>query len=278
MEGKEYFLALKLNGHDVRLKLDSGCDKPIINQTLWREIGEPDLMDIDDIRRTLTGVIPLKGGFTAKVSVAGIEFECPFQVSDDDTTRNLFGRRALAFLVDLDWNRFISDGTVAVVSDFPPHVKKRPTDSALEWKTLPFYTDVVVNGKEFRMVLDTGAMDSIAGLYKWKELGKPPINPVNILVHSTSDEPIPILGECVLKINYNGTEAQLPLLIAESYVLPAIMGTNWFDSLQPNFNSIFRGIQFDEPLEQAAAVPNRLDGHMGADPDAPPSQSHFGKD
>ena len=128
-------------------------------------------------------------------------------------------------------------------------------DDALKWKTLPFHVEVLVDGKDFRMILDTGATCSIAGLAKRKDLGEPHIKPVNRSVKSTSNQSIPILGECSLNIKYNGTEAQLPLLIADSEVIPAILGTNWFDSLQLNFNLIFRGIQFAQPLEQPVAVP-----------------------
>jgi hypothetical protein len=109
---------MKLNGHDVSLKLDSGCDKPLINKTQWSQIGEPDLVNNGETRKSATGVIQLKGEFLAKMNFAGIDFECPVQVSDDENTRNLIGRRALPFLVDLDWNKLISDGTNAMISDW----------------------------------------------------------------------------------------------------------------------------------------------------------------
>ncbi|EFX61891.1 hypothetical protein DAPPUDRAFT_120809 [Daphnia pulex] len=233
-EFKKYFLEMKLNGHDVSLKLDSGCDKPLINKTLWSQIGEPDLVSNGDTRTSrssATGVIPLKGGFLAKMNFAGIDFECPVQVSDDDNTRNLIGRRALPFLVDFDWNKFVSDGTNAMVSNWTADNKKKQQlkmDDALKWKTLPFHGNVLVDGKDFKMILDSGATCSIAGLAKWKDLGEPQINPVNRSVESTSNQSIPILGGCSLNIKYNETEAQLPLLIADSEVIPAILGTNWY--------------------------------------------------
>lgn len=248
---------MKLNDHNVSLKLDSGCDKPLINKTLWSQIGEPDLVSNGDTRSSATGVIPLKGGFLAKMNFAGIDFECPVQVSDDDNTRNLIGRRALPFLVDFDWNKFISDGTNAMVSDWTPdNIKKQQLmDDALKLISKRFHVKVSVDHKHFSMILDTGATCSIASLAKWKELGEPHINPVNRSVKSTSNQPIAILGECSLKINCNGTEAQLPLLIADNDEIPAILGTNWFDSLQLDFNSIFRDIKFHKPLEQSVEVP-----------------------
>lgn len=41
---------------------------------------------------------------------------------------------------------------------------------------------------------------------------------------------------------------------ADNDEIPAIFGTNWFDSLQLDFNSIFRDIKFCKPLEQPDAV------------------------
>jgi hypothetical protein len=251
-ELKKYFLDLKMNDHEVSLKLDSGCDQPLINTALWSEMGEPNLVSNGETRRSATGAIPLKGGFLAQMNFSGIEFQCHVLVSDDDSTRNLIGRRALPFLLDLDWDTFFTDGSVTMVSDSTPDNinKEELMDDALRLKSLPFHVNVLVNDKHFLMNLDTGATCSIAGLAKWKELGEPHITSVKRSVKSTSDQPIPILGECSLKINYNGTDAQLPLLIADSNIIPAILGTNWFDLLKLNFNSIFRGIKFIKPLNQ----------------------------
>ncbi len=193
---KKYFLDLKMNDHEVSLKLDSGCDQPLINKTLWSEMGEPDLVSNGETRRSATGVIPLMGGFLAKMNFAGIDFQCHVLVSDDDSTRNLIGRRALPFLLDLDWDTLFTDGSVTVMSDSTPDNinKEELMDDALKLKSLPFHVDVLVNDKHFAMNLDTGATSSIAGLAKWKELGEPQMTPVKRSVKSTSNKSIPILG------------------------------------------------------------------------------------
>ncbi len=68
---------MKMNDHDVSLKLDSGCDKPIINKAVWSETGKPKLLPVYGIgRRSAIGVVPLKGVFLAKMSFAGINFRC----------------------------------------------------------------------------------------------------------------------------------------------------------------------------------------------------------
>lgn len=48
----------------------------------------------------------LKGECIARVQLAEMDFHCPFQVSDNDTTRHLLGRRAFPGLLDLNWDKF----------------------------------------------------------------------------------------------------------------------------------------------------------------------------
>jgi hypothetical protein len=269
---KRCFLEMKMNDYDVSLKLDSGCDKPIINKAVWSEIGKPKLLPVYGIgRRSVTGVVPLKGVFLAKMSFAGINFRCPVHVSDDEDTRNLIGRRALPFLVDFDWNTFISEGTIAMVSSkltlTDDNKKQEMMADAVKWKTLPFYMNVLVDGKDFRMKLDTGATSSMAGLAKWKELGEPKLTTVKrTRVTSTSNQPVPLLGMCSLNITYNGVTAKLPLLIADTNNCQAVLGTNWFDSLDIDFNTIFQSLKFDKshprtpPQKQPIQVENCGDG------------------
>ncbi|EFX70393.1 hypothetical protein DAPPUDRAFT_112676 [Daphnia pulex] len=264
---KRCFLEMKMNDHDVSLKLDTGCDKPIINKAVWFEIGKPKLLPVHGIgRRSVIGVVPLKGVFLAKMSFAGINFRCPVHVSDAEDTRNLIGRRALPFLVDFDWNKLISEGTIAMVSSgitlTDDNKKQEMMADAVKWKTLPFYMNVLVDGKDFRMKLDTGATCSMAGLAKWKELGEPKLTTVKrTRVTSTSNQQVPLLGKCSLNITYNGVTAKLPLLIADTNNCQAVLGTNWYDSLDIDFNTIFQSLKFDKvprtpPPKQPIQVEN----------------------
>jgi hypothetical protein len=255
---KRWYLELKIFDHDVRLKLDSGCDKALISRALWSEIGQPKLFPIKGIGRSCaTGVVPLKGVFSAKMSFAGIDFRSPVFVSDDDNTRNLIGRRAFPFLMDFDWNKFIRDGTIAMVSDdakTDDSKKQEMMADTVKWLTLPYYVNVLVDGKDFQMQFDTGATCSMAGLAKWEKLGKPKLTTyTGRRVMSTGNQPIPLLGRCLLNITYNGTKAQLPLLIADIHNFGAVLGTNWFDSLNIDFNTIFQSLKFAKPLQQPPA-------------------------
>ncbi|EFX82180.1 hypothetical protein DAPPUDRAFT_101622 [Daphnia pulex] len=125
------------------------------------------------------------------------------------------------------------------------------------------------------MKLDTGSTCSMAGLAKWEELGKPRLTTVKRMrVTSTSNEPIPLLGRCLLNITYNGVRATLPLLIADTNSFQAVLGINWFDSLNIDFNTIFRSLQFDKstrppPPKQTIKVENSGDGSQTEDQLAP---------
>jgi hypothetical protein len=279
-EPKRYYLEMKMNGHDVRLKLDSGCDKALISKALWSKIEEPKLLPVYGIgRRSVTGVVPLKGVFLAKMSFAGINFRCPVHVSDDDNTRNMIGRRALPFLVDFDWNTFISEGTIAMLPSnltmTDDEKKQEMMNDAVKWRTLPFYVNVLVDGKDFMMKLDTGAGCSMAGLAKWEELGKPKLTTVKrMTIMSTSNEPVPLLGRCSLNITYNGVTAKLPLLIADTNSCQVVLGINWIDSLNIDLNTIFRSLQYNKsprqpPPKQTRKVKDCGDGSQTEDQLAP---------
>lgn len=211
-----------------------------------------------DIRKCATGTIPLKGEFIARVQLAGIagmDFDCPFQVSDNETTRNLLGRRAFPGLLDFNWVKFFQDGTVMIEgSNFLVETKRKLMSDALQYKTLAFHIEVIVDGQKIQMLLDTGATSSITELNKWREMGRPDIHPVDRKMSSTSKETVLLLGECTINIKYNGKDVHLPLLVADDVKMPAIIGANWFSALNFNFNAIFIGIQFCRPITKEATA------------------------
>jgi hypothetical protein len=59
MEAKKFFLKLKINGCDLKMKMDTGCNDPIINRRKWQKIGEPKLDDTSIKRRSAMGLVYL---------------------------------------------------------------------------------------------------------------------------------------------------------------------------------------------------------------------------
>ena len=72
MSFKKFFIEVKINGYAQRMKVDSGCHDTIINSSVWRDIGEQDLINIKATRKSVLGIdIPLKGKLFAQVEIAG---------------------------------------------------------------------------------------------------------------------------------------------------------------------------------------------------------------
>jgi hypothetical protein len=78
------------NGYAQRMKVDSGCHDTIINSSVWRDMGEPDLINIKATRKSALGIyIPLKGKLFAQVEIAGNVHVLSIPVTDEDLTRSL---------------------------------------------------------------------------------------------------------------------------------------------------------------------------------------------
>jgi hypothetical protein len=87
---KKFFIDVKINGYAQRMKVDSGCHDTIINSRVWRDMGEPDLINIKATRKSALGMdIPLKGKLFAQVEIAGNVHALPMPVTDEDLTRSL---------------------------------------------------------------------------------------------------------------------------------------------------------------------------------------------
>ena len=62
MSYKKFFIDVKINGYIQRMKVDSGCHDTIINRSVSRDMGEPNLVNVKVTRKSALGIdIPLKG-------------------------------------------------------------------------------------------------------------------------------------------------------------------------------------------------------------------------
>jgi hypothetical protein len=57
---------------------------------------------------------------------------------------------------------------------------------------------------------------------------------------------IPSIGICMVTVKYNGQEGFLPVFVRRDDY-KSIVGTNWFTTMQFDFNSIFEKINFIPP-------------------------------
>nr|CAH0099936.1 unnamed protein product [Daphnia galeata] len=254
MEAKKFFLELKINGCDLKMKMDTGCNDPIINRRKWQKIGEPKLDDTSIKRRSAMGLVPIKGIFNASITIDGKSFTLPLLVADDETTRSLIGRKWLPTLMNINWNQFFELETVHWVS--PCISPKRILELralAMKWRTKYFCIKLKLNKIEFDMILDSGATSSVAGESYWEKLGKPNLRPAERKMPDTSGNSIPLMGEFTVEVEYLNKTSQLPLLVSSNEKMPLIIGTNWFGHVDIDFNSIFASITFAEDAKTAKA-------------------------
>lgn len=100
------------------------------------------------------------------------------------------------------------------------------------------------------MMLDTGATNSDISLAQWKSIGKLRLKATRLEIIDAANDTMPLEGVCVVKVKYCGQEALLPLVVMTNAVQGTI-GTDWFEKIQFDFNSIFDQIIFHEKSRPA---------------------------
>ena len=246
MSCNKFFIEVKINGYAQRMKVDFGCHNTIINGSVWRDMGEPDLIAVKTTRKSALGKdIPLKGKLFAQVEIAGKVYALPILVSDDDLTRSLMGRRWLPELNCIDWNKFFNDETLVIRQSFPNNRLVRA--NAMKYRSIPLILDVILLDVEIKMTLDTGATVSVIGLGCWEMLGKSKLESTTRTISDTSNSRLDLKGEFSVSTNYNDRQFELSLLVSNSYEMKNILRTNSFPLFAFYFNAIFDKIQFPAP-------------------------------
>ena len=182
----------------------------------------------------------------ANVNYAGRVYQLPLIVSEQPDIDNLLGRRWLPAL-HLDWNRIFH--CIGGAPQFQPEsdnhrqLALKMTDTS--YSTDHYYVNVNVQGIAIRMMLDTGATNSDINLAQWKLIGKPRLKTTRLQIVDAAKNALPLEGVCMVKVKYCGQEALLPLVVTSDPVEGTI-GTNWFEKIQFDFNSIFDHMIFPE--------------------------------
>ncbi|KAL9960436.1 hypothetical protein ACROYT_G033892 [Oculina patagonica] len=75
------------------------------------------------------------------------------------------------------------------------------------------------------------------------------LNAVNTVLRTYTGEVIPVVGECELKVEYNGSKSVLPAVIISGEG-PCLMGRNWLSHLTLNWSEIFNLTTMDKDLNE----------------------------
>jgi predicted aspartyl protease len=248
---RRFVLRIKINGLPVTMTIDSGCHISIIGNSIWRQMGQPILEPVMETWSGVTGSqIEFEGKFMANVNCAGKSLQLPLYVMKQSQTTNLLGRVWFPSL-HLDWNRIFNCLDASRCQPDSDGQRQLALKMIQTRVTGHFYVAVNVEGKTIPMVLDTGASVSLVSQSTWEELGKPPLMSNKIPMIDANEKEIPDQGECQVKVKYNGREGVLPLVITTNVGGLSILGTDWFQTLQFNFNSIFKNINFHSEITPA---------------------------
>lgn len=253
---RKFHLDMKINGQPVSMMIDSGCHISMIGQLVWKKLGQPILEPVptSDTWITATGAkIAITGKFTSKVKYAGKTFELPLFVSGQENPTNLLGRSWFPAL-HLNWNQIFNCNAVSRFQRESDKQRQLVRQMANTYATHHYFIGVKVEGIQIAMMLDTGATVSVISEATWAKLGKPLLKPFALPILDAAKKVVPSKGVCTVKAEYNGRAGVLPLIVTTAKC-ESILGTNWFKTMQFNFNSVFLNMSFYQRKQQPVGEP-----------------------
>ncbi|KAI9555472.1 hypothetical protein GHT06_017987 [Daphnia sinensis] len=256
---RKFHLDMKINGQPVTMTIDSGCHISMISQLVWNTLGQPILEPVPttDSWITASGAkIAIMGKFICKVKYAGKTFQLPLFVCGQPNVTSLLGRSWFPAL-HLDWNQIFNCNNVSRFQRESDKQRQLVSQMADTFATHHYFIGVKVEGINIQMMLDTGATVSVISEATWVKLGKPLLEPFALPILDAAKKMVPSKGVCMVKAEYNGREGVLPLIVTTAKC-ESILGTNWFKTMQFNFNSVFLNMSFykrKQPEPIAKKVP-----------------------
>jgi len=104
----------------------------------------------------------------------------------------------------------------------------------------PFYVELMINGKQITMELDTGAGKTIISEATYNQWGpdRPPLQPPDCKLNTYTHESIPLLGSCKVNVEYNEQCELLPLIIGKGEGAN-LLGRDWLKHIRLDWSQIF---------------------------------------
>ncbi|XP_037508698.1 uncharacterized protein K02A2.6-like [Rhipicephalus sanguineus] len=95
-----------------------------------------------------------------------------------------------------------------------------------------FMANVIVNGHQVSMEVDSGSVCSIVNLWTLSKLGisKKALRPSSKGVRTYTQQPVCVVGEVEVPVKYNSREGKLPLFVTKGSGV-SILGRDWFRPL-----------------------------------------------
>nr|CAH0113360.1 unnamed protein product [Daphnia galeata] len=142
----------------------------------------------------------------------------------------IIGRRWIPEWNCINWNKLFNDETLVLRSSVPNNRKVRA--NAMKYRSIPIILDVILQGIQVEMILDTGATASIIGLGTWVSIGKPQLNQTKRTMSDTSNSSLDLKGEFIAQVKYNGRPFQLILLVSNKFQIKNIIDCDKRETIQ----------------------------------------------
>ena len=95
-----------------------------------------------------------------------------------------------------------------------------------------------LNGYSVSLQLDTGATVTLLSETTWESIDCPTLQPTDVQLQNYSQEEIPILGKCQVKVQCQGKSANLFVVVSKGD-RQNLLGRTWIDSLKLDLNKIY---------------------------------------
>ena len=136
------------------------------------------------------------------------------------------------------------EGTVAALQEYTLYPLQDPA-------TRPLKTTVQVEGQDLTMEVDTGASVTVISEATrgkiWPTQPAPPLHPTDVKLRTYTGEAIPVVGKLMVKVQYQGQEEELPLVVVAGDG-PSLLGRDWLAKLKLEWKHIFN-VQAQESLQ-----------------------------
>lgn len=245
LESRAICLDITINDIPIRMVIDSGSHNSILCRSVWQALGEPALEPFR-YRLISNGTrIGILGCFTATVRYNDrVLPNLPLVVfqQEPEGMPNLLGRLWFSPL-NLDWNAiFYRPGRVGRGPFQNPPLL--PVPSSYDSPSREFHIQMRLNGIEMTMMFDTGTTNSQIGQKEWKLLGTPALQQFAPLrIYNAANNLLQTIGQTLVTANYKGEERLVWLLVTDAEST-AIVGTNWYNHFDFDFNQILYDLQF----------------------------------
>ena len=120
----------------------------------------------------------------------------------------------------------------------------------------PLQVEVVINGQPLSMELDKGAAVTLVSeetfQSKWSNVT---LQPSTARLHTYSGEPLPVVGQAEVKVQYGEQELRLPLIVVGGKG-PSLFGRDWLTRIQLDWKKIhtIQGSTLSSVLDRHARV------------------------